>query len=166
MPCPFWIYAGFIKDKAPELVIKTLDLEHKRCAMVPRVQMCTSTFLAKEYVNTFRVDPYMSRKLFQAMVKKYFGQSISHKQVIRARKLAGLFMNSGNEADQYNMLETYVQVLRDTNPGSTIELMTEMDADVRKFKRFYGCLDACKRGWITACRYVVHYKKKCISYGS
>ncbi|KAK9951593.1 hypothetical protein M0R45_007031 [Rubus argutus] len=154
MHCPFWIYASFIKDKAPELVIKTLDLEHKRCAMVPRVQMCTSTFLAKKYMNTFRVDPYMSRKLFQAIVKKDFGQSISHKQVIKARKLTG-FMNSGKEAEQYNLLETYVQVLRDTNPESTVELTTEMDADVRKFKRFYVCLDACKRGWITTCRPVV-----------
>ncbi|KAK9943065.1 hypothetical protein M0R45_008687 [Rubus argutus] len=116
--------------------------------------MCTSTFLAKHYVNKFRVDPYMSRKLFQALVNEDFGQTISHKQVVRARKLAGI-MNSGNEANQYNLLETYVEVLTETNPGSTVKLVTEMEGTVRKFKRFYVCLDACKKGWIAACRPVV-----------
>ncbi|KAK9943066.1 hypothetical protein M0R45_008687 [Rubus argutus] len=143
-----------VKVECTELVIKTLDLTHKNCQVVPRVQMCTSTFLAKHYVNKFRVDPYMSRKLFQALVNEDFGQTISHKQVVRARKLAGI-MNSGNEANQYNLLETYVEVLTETNPGSTVKLVTEMEGTVRKFKRFYVCLDACKKGWIAACRPVV-----------
>ncbi|KAK9932342.1 hypothetical protein M0R45_019583 [Rubus argutus] len=148
---PFWMYAGDIEDGAPELVIKTLNLQHKNCEVVPRVQMCTSTFLAKEYVDIFRTDPYISRKLFMNLVKKDFGQTISHKQVIRARALAAL-MNSGSEDQQYNLLESYAEVLKKTNPGSTVKMMTEMVGEVRKFKRFYVCFDACKKGWKAGCR--------------
>lgn len=113
--------------------------------------MCTSTFLAKEYVDIFRTDPYISRKLFMNLVKKDFGQTISHKQVIRARALAAL-MNSGSEDQQYNLLESYAEVLKETNPGSTVKMMTEMVGEVRKFKKFYMCFDACKKGWKAGCR--------------
>ncbi|XP_024178075.1 uncharacterized protein LOC112183998 [Rosa chinensis] len=153
-PCQFWISASVIKGKEPELIIKSINLNHKNCETVSRMKFCTSTFLAEEYVQVWKADPYISRKLFQEIVSRDFGQTISHKQVVRARILAAL-MNSGNEADQYNLLETSVEVLRQSNPGSTIELVTDMDGGVRKFKRFYVCFDACKRGWMAGCRPIV-----------
>ncbi|KAK9921385.1 hypothetical protein M0R45_029896 [Rubus argutus] len=152
--CPFWMYAGSISQKSPELVIKTLNLEHKNCPVVPRVKFCTSTFIGKEYAHVFKVDPYISRKGFQDRVRDDYCQNITHRQVKRARKLAAE-LNEGSEADQYNMLESYAVMLRETNPNSTVKMMTEMEGEVRKFKRFYVCLDACKRGWKEGCRPVI-----------
>ena len=71
--------------------------------------------------------------------------------MIRARALAAL-MNSGSEDQQYNLLESYAEVLKKTNPGSTVKMMTEMVGEVRKFKRFNVCFDACKKGWKAGCR--------------
>ncbi|KAL6176692.1 hypothetical protein ACLB2K_053325 [Fragaria x ananassa] len=48
-------------------------------------------------------------------------------------------------ADQYNMLASYKNELLRSNPGSTVEIKTEMVGDVRRFHRLYICLEACKR---------------------
>ncbi|KAK9929240.1 hypothetical protein M0R45_026346 [Rubus argutus] len=148
---PFWIFARKINNFSPELAIKTCELEHGARPVVPRVKFYTSTFLEKEYVNKFKVDPYMSKKLFQELVNCDFGQTISHKQVTKTRKLAA-YMNSRSEAEQYNLLETYAAVLRKTNPNSTVKMMTEMEGEVRKFKRFYVCFDAVNKGRKKACK--------------
>lgn len=61
-------------------------------------------------------------------------------------------MNPGSEAEQCNLLETSVIVLRKTNPGTTVKMMTEMEGEVKKFKRFYVCFDTVKKYWKKACR--------------
>lgn len=55
-------------------------------------------------------------------------------------------INEGSEAYQYNLLQTYANILKETNPDTTVNLMTEMDGGVRKFKRMCICFDACRRG--------------------
>lgn len=118
--------------------------------MVARVNMCTTTYLARSYKKRYKVNPYMSRKNFQittlaANVQDDLKQNISVKQVWRTRQKA-LKLNEGSEAQQCNLLMTYANVLQETNPNTIVDLKTEMEGDVQKFKRMYVCFDALKRG--------------------
>lgn len=116
--CPFWLYASSISDDSPIFVVKTCDLIHKNFPLVARVNMCTTTYLAESYKKRWKADPYMSRKNFQDTVQDDLKQNISVKQVWRTRQKA-LKLNEGSEAQQYNLLMTYANVLQETNPNIT-----------------------------------------------
>ncbi|KAM5578592.1 hypothetical protein ABKV19_008749 [Rosa sericea] len=61
-------------------------------------------------------------------------------------------MNEGYYVEQYNKLASYKKELLRSNPGSTVEIKTEMVGEVRRFHRMYVCFAACKKGWIEGCR--------------
>ncbi|KAL6138321.1 hypothetical protein ACLB2K_063604 [Fragaria x ananassa] len=48
-------------------------------------------------------------------------------------------------------MDAYRKELLRSNLGSTVEIMTEMDGPVRRFKRMYICFQACKEGWMKGC---------------
>lgn len=82
--------------------------------------------------------------------------SISQQIVYRTKHKAGE-LNSGAYKEQYNKLESYTAEIRRSNPGSSIFIHSEMDGDVRKFKRIYICWDACKKGFLAGCRKLIGF---------
>ena len=60
-------------------------------------------------------------------------------------------MLEGDYKEQYKRLGNYVAELRRTNLGTTIIIKLDMLI----FKRFYICLDACKKGFLAGCRPII-----------
>ncbi|KAK9911819.1 hypothetical protein M0R45_035707 [Rubus argutus] len=64
-------------------------------------------------------------------------------------------MNEGHYIEQYNKLATCRKELLRSNSGSTVEIKTMMDGDIRRFHRMYICFAACEEGWIKGCRLLI-----------
>nr|XP_023877950.1 uncharacterized protein LOC111990411 [Quercus suber] len=69
-------------------------------------------------------------------------------------KLRASEVLEGTYKEQYAQLGDYCEELYKTNPGSTAVLLVNRPHPELQpyFERFYVCLDACKRGFLSACR--------------
>ncbi|XP_062026503.1 uncharacterized protein LOC133742835 [Rosa rugosa] len=76
-------------------------------------------------------------------------------QTITRAKRKAKRMNEGHYIDQYNNLAAYMKELLRSNPGSTVEIKTCMDGDIRRFQRMYICFAACKNGWKNGYRPII-----------
>ncbi|KAK9921892.1 hypothetical protein M0R45_030385 [Rubus argutus] len=151
--CPFWLYASRINKEDPTLYIKTLRQAH-RCNVIQNSHHLNCNRVAKEIYEDLMVDTEWSRKGIQNRIQKKYKLDVSVQTIYRG-KMAAKRINEGHYLQQYNKLAAYRKELLRSNPGSTIEIKTEMDGDVRRFHRMYVCLAACKDGWIKGCRPII-----------
>jgi hypothetical protein len=59
-------------------------------------------------------------------------------------------MINGRFEDNYLRIRDYSEELKVSNPGTTTKI--SLHTPLLNFKRFYVCLDACKRGFLDGCR--------------
>ncbi|KAM1788188.1 hypothetical protein ACFX11_038511 [Malus domestica] len=128
--CPFVIYVARL-HKLTTFQIKTPELEHV-CARDEKVSCLNSRFLAQRYANQLLIDPDWSVDLFKAASQEDYGQEVTTQQIYRARQRAEQ-LNCGTWAEQYSKLEQYAEVLKSTNPGSTVVIKIQMRGDIRRF---------------------------------
>ncbi|KAK8708281.1 hypothetical protein V6N13_059325 [Hibiscus sabdariffa] len=117
--------------------IKTYVGEHNyvkehNCVRDTKNRNCTFSWLAKECLEKFRVDPNYFAKSLKHDVMKDHMVLVQRSKCIRAKKLA-LEMIVGNQEEQYARIYDYLGELRGTNPGRT----TICHLDNRLFLRIY-----------------------------
>lgn len=100
------------------------------------------------------INPDWLIEAFKAAVRRDYGQVVSTQQIYRAWQKAKK-ANKGSWVEQYNKLGQYVEVLKETNPSSTVVLKTQMRGHVCKFQRIYICFYACKKGFKEGCKPVI-----------
>ncbi|XP_040361818.1 uncharacterized protein LOC121049219 [Rosa chinensis] len=152
--CDFWLYASGIADLRPNtLVIKTLKCEHKS-SHIQSSHHLNYNKVAKEAQQDLLVDEDWGRKGIQNHIQKKFNLDVNVQTISRGKNKSKM-MNEGHYVEQYNKLANYKKELLRNNPGSTLEIKTEMVGDVRRFHRMYVCLVACKKGWMDGCRLLI-----------
>ena len=148
--CPFVIYCA--KRKSVDTwQIRTYNDEHI-CGRQFRNKQASSKWLGKNIVEQLRTNRNMKLKDVTAHVYSTFNIHINKRQAQRA-KLRASEVLEGTYKEQYAQLGDYCELYK-TNPGSTAVLSVNRPHPELQpyFERFYVCLDACKRGFLSACR--------------
>ncbi|KAK8663441.1 hypothetical protein V6N13_083260 [Hibiscus sabdariffa] len=150
--CPWMIWASRLHPKdinETTWQIKTYIGDHS-CIRDTKNANCTARWLAKTYIDKWRVDPTYSTGSLQKDVQNDHILQVSLTKCSRAKKIA-LEMIHGNEDERYGMIDDYIAELRGRNPGTTIICKL----DNRVFERIYICLQACKDGFKASCRPII-----------
>ncbi|XP_057791008.1 uncharacterized protein LOC131008130 [Salvia miltiorrhiza] len=117
----------------------------------------TQTWLANHFKSRVYKDTKFTAKQMQEDIKINFKLHVSLFKCKRARKLIMTELN-GSVINEFKMLEAYIQILKEKNPGSRCELQLSKEAaerGARVFRRLFVMLDACKRNWLIGCRPII-----------
>ncbi|XP_057808582.1 uncharacterized protein LOC131023057 [Salvia miltiorrhiza] len=153
--CPFLFYCSKIGNDGG-MAVKTLILEHS-CYKQWTVPSMTQTWLANHFKSRVYKDTKFTAKQMQEDIKINFKLHVSLFKCKRARKLIMTELN-GSVINEFKMLEAYIQILKEKNPGSRCELQLSKEAaerGARVFRRLFVMLDACKRNWLIGCRPII-----------
>ena len=125
-----------------------------QCGIVLENKHVNAQWLAKHFLDQFRMHPNMDYSAFHQMTQNSKFSSVSNHQFYRARHTARIILE-GSVKDQYEILEDYCKQLLETNPGSTAKIQTLLVDGKRVFEKVYICLKACKDGFIRGCRRLI-----------
>ena len=92
----------------------------------------------------------MTIKNFKRVIQKEWHMTASRSKLRRAKRLVKKVIE-GDELEQYNSMWDYANEFKKSNPGSTFFLGVHHG----RFSSCYFSLDACKRGYLQACRPVI-----------
>ena len=156
--CPWFLFAA-PDSRTKAWVVKKYVGEHT-CEREWALKQFTARYLAGKYVETFRADEKMTLQNFGRLVQLDYNMQPTRSKLARARRIA-LKIIHGDELEQYNLLWDFAAEIRRSNPGSTMLV----HANNGKFDNCYMSLDACKRGFLLACRPIIcidgcHIKNK------
>lgn len=146
--CPWNLYAS-CDSRVKSFVVKTYYGGHT-CQKEWKVRKCTARWIAGKYLESFRANDKMSITSLSRTIQKDWNLTPSRSKVARARRMI-MRQIHGDEEQQFNSLWDYGQELRRSNPGSSF-FLNLVDS---RFSTCYMSIDACKRGFISACRPII-----------
>ncbi|XP_040248431.1 uncharacterized protein [Aegilops tauschii subsp. strangulata] len=156
--CTWYLKAG--KDNRSTSIQIKKYLDNHTCTKAWDLKALTAPFLTAQFREEFRDNEKMPLRKFSDKVEQEFNMVAERSKLGRARR-AAVKQIRGEDDDQYNMLWDYGQELRRTNPGSKFFLCTkEVFDDKTKetkdhFSTLYWSYNACKRGYLKACRPII-----------
>ncbi|KAG8383967.1 hypothetical protein BUALT_Bualt04G0068900 [Buddleja alternifolia] len=133
--------------------IRTLNTSHKCGRTLSKNKFVTSRLLSNKYKTDWRLNNGWKVGDFKEKVHLDLNCEISTSQYYRTKRKVN-DMLKGQYMDQYARLWDYSKKIKRSNPNSTVVLKTYVDSETGedKFKRFYVCFDACRKGVLQGCR--------------
>ncbi|KAL0400664.1 UNVERIFIED_CONTAM: hypothetical protein Slati_4096300 [Sesamum latifolium] len=64
-------------------------------------------------------------------------------------------MGCGTDGEQYAMLWSYTEEIRNSNPGTTVKIKSKLIGGLPQFKRLYICWGALKQEFLKGCRPII-----------
>uniref|UniRef100_A0A803QCI4 Uncharacterized protein n=1 Tax=Cannabis sativa TaxID=3483 RepID=A0A803QCI4_CANSA len=147
--CGWYIY-GRLQSGKKTIRVNKFEGIHD-CGLIFDNKLVTSAWLAKHFLDQFRIHPNMEYQGFQEMTSTTKYSNVSASIFYRTKRKAREMLE-GSLKDQYVILDDYCRQLMATNPSSAAILKTRLQEGERVFERVYICLKACKDGFNKGCR--------------
>ena len=149
--CPFYVYGAWVK-KLHSFQIRKFTKEHE-CNKVYSNKLVTCAILAELLDSKVKNEPFIRNSVLREFVKKEFGVEVSMIMVKRAKKQI-LDSTVINHEEEYKQLWSYANIIRQTNPGSTVKMLVKRcTADSPPvLDRYYIFFEALKSGFRYGCR--------------
>ncbi|KAH6775180.1 hypothetical protein C2S52_012741 [Perilla frutescens var. hirtella] len=149
--CGWRCYGSVVKIDG-SFQIKVIVGEHK-CPRVMSNKQCTSGWIAKQYLNTFRVRPDMSKKELESDIMRTYACQVSKWRLYAAiEKMRDML--KGSLEDHYALLRRYIAELMKVDKDGRFELLL---GDENVFKAFYVGFSSLKKGFMRGCRSVIGF---------
>lgn len=116
--CMWTIYAKVQNSDNKTVRVNTLIDKHD-CGIVFDNRLVTAPWLAKNFLEQFRLNPNMDYESFRNMTTTTKFSNVSKSVFYRAKKEARLILE-GSVKDQYAILDDYCRQLTTTNPGKLV----------------------------------------------
>ncbi|WMV54943.1 hypothetical protein MTR67_048328 [Solanum verrucosum] len=142
--CKWLLYASLDKDSG-DFIVKNYYHVHQ-CPTTTKNKFCTSNFITNKFRDRIVSQPYIKLWKIQELVRKTTGLYIERTLCYRA-KLMILKEFMGDWKMEFARLCDYADMIKQTNPGSSCWVRTDMESTPGKnmFVYFYVCFDALKR---------------------
>ncbi|MBA0772449.1 hypothetical protein Gotri_007815, partial [Gossypium trilobum] len=148
--CKWGIFSSY-SNMSRCMQVKSFHDEHNCCVSF-RNKMVNVKVIADNFEATIRDHPKMKLKEIQRRVTSKIHVNVN---MIRCRKDKKMVKDklAGNFVEEFVMLWDYADELRLKNIGSTIKMIVNRvtSESPPRFKRFYVCFEALKRGWKKGC---------------
>lgn len=143
--CKWVCYASSL-GTGGAFLIKTYEPKHT-CPRVNVNRFATASWLAKEYMQSFKTNDSWSAPEFMNRVQKDHILKCNVMKAYRAKRHATKAIE-GSYNEQYAALWSYAAEIKRSNPGSTVKIESELNSEGQAvFQRIYICFEACKLGF-------------------
>jgi hypothetical protein len=143
--CGWRIHASWMNDKSA-FQIKTFFDVHN-CGKHHKNKRATIKWAAKRYLNNFRDQQDWKASALKEQIRRDYKINFTLLSCHRAKRMA-LDIINGRHHEQYKHAREYALALMKWNPGTSAYIQR----DGIFFQRMYVSLDACKKGFLAACR--------------
>jgi len=136
--CKWLLYASLDKDSG-DFIVKNYYPVHQ-CPTTTKNKLCTSNFIANKFRDRIVSQPYIKLWEIQELVRKTTGLYVGRTLCYRA-KLMILKEFMGDWKMEFARLCDYADMIKQTNPGSSCWVRTDMESTPGKnmFVYFYVC---------------------------
>jgi hypothetical protein len=148
--CPWKLFAGR-GDDGESFQINSFESVHT-CSRAFHIRVVSSRWVAKKYIDQFRINPDMELNELIGKVMKDHEVELSRSKAYRAKQYAKVLIE-GSCLEQYRRVRDYCEELMRTNPGTTAKV--DVHVPGQQFQRLYVCLDGCKKGFLDGCRPII-----------
>ena len=147
--CPWTIFCSK-NESRKSYHIKTYLKDHTCCK--DNTNQANRKWVVKILKGKLRVLPNMNHTEIYDFFKQDYHVMLEDSKITRALREARQLVE-GSEREQYDLIWDYGKELLRSNPHSTVQISTTpLPNSPPQFKRFYVCLDACKKGFKAGCR--------------
>lgn len=147
--CKWRVYGNVVK-KTGVFLIKVLSHRHT-CPRDMYNKNATAKWIAREFLDTFRIRPDIKVKELQAEIMMRYACHVSKWRLYRAKWMA-LKKLRGSLGDHYFGLRSYVAELMRVDREGRFELLLGHDSI---FKAIYIGFSALKKGFLKGCRSII-----------
>ncbi|XP_047183061.1 uncharacterized protein LOC124849203 [Vigna umbellata] len=149
--CPWYAYGAY---KAAENTWQLRKIINKHtCSREFNIRLMTSKWLSGRLEKTIKENLNINLYNLQNKVSKKWNIDVSQSTTCRVKAM-GFKQIEGDFKEQYKRLYDYANELLRSNPGSTVKVKVEPNADNPIFKRIYVCFKAFKESSVS-CRPII-----------
>ncbi|CAN1184923.1 hypothetical protein LINPERHAP2_LOCUS37249, partial [Linum perenne] len=149
--CQWSIYASWYAVNK-SFMIKRLGEPHC-CARSQSNNQATARFIARDFLERFRINPDWDVSQIVAEVRLRYGIEVSNRHYYRAKVVAQDMIN-GTIKEEYKNLRRYVAELKRADPAG--RFMLEVDIvpgeEAVYFKRLFVGFSSLRKGFLGGCR--------------
>jgi len=154
--CKWSMWASACSDES-SFQIKTLPCAHSclRFNFEKGTRNFSTEWLAKAYIETFRIQRHMKPRVFKAIIDQKRNCNVNIKMCQLARKKA-IAQIVEDYKEQFHLLYDYCLKVTSKNSNTTAVVSTKKNGnDEDEFAGVYICLGKLKRGWLEGYRPVL-----------